>query len=99
MAPKMKISVPLKLEVTAMVRLETVASTNSLAPGCCSRLTSGRLTPGASSATGTGALRFCASALVDAGRQQPDRQHGEEDEDAAAAPKLGHQIAPVPLME
>ena len=38
MAPKMTISVPLKLEVTATLRAETSASTDSRAPGCCSRL-------------------------------------------------------------
>src|SRR5262245_40012637 len=59
----MTISVPLKDDVTATLRAETSACTDSLAPGCCSRLISSTLLSGLSLATGGGAGCFlrCAS--------------------------------------
>src|SRR5262245_7115972 len=59
----MTISVPLNEDVTATLRAETSACTDSLAPGCCSRLTSSTLLSGVSLATGGGAGGFlrCAS--------------------------------------
>src|SRR5215470_6436562 len=59
----MTISVPLKDDVTATLRAETSACTDSLAPGCCSRLISSTLLSGVSLATGGGAGGFlrCAS--------------------------------------
>src|SRR5262245_30834100 len=58
----MTISVPLKDEVTATLRAETSACTDSLAPGCCSRLTSSTLLSGLSLATsgGSGGFLRCA---------------------------------------
>src|SRR5262245_14205366 len=62
----MTISVPLNDEVTATLQADTSACTDSLAPGCCSRLTSSTLLSGVSFATGGGAGGFlrCASAWV-----------------------------------
>src|SRR5262245_33421593 len=59
----MTISVPLKDEVTATLRAETSACTDSLAPGCCSRLISSTLLSGLSLANGGGIVGFlrCAS--------------------------------------
>src|SRR5262249_50987910 len=59
----MTISVPLKDEVTATLRAETSACTDSLAPGCCSRFISSTLLSGLSLATGGGIGGFlrCAS--------------------------------------
>src|SRR6185295_2063554 len=54
----MTISVPLNDDVTATLRAETSACTDSLAPGCCSRLTSSTLLSGVSLATGGGAGGF-----------------------------------------
>src|SRR5262245_2263281 len=61
----MTISVPLKDEVTATLRAETSACTDSLAPGCCSRLISSTLLSGLSLATGGGAGGFLRCALPD----------------------------------
>src|SRR5262245_66631870 len=55
----MTISVPWKLEVTGTVRAETSACTDSLAPGCCSRLISSSGVWGASLATEGAGAGFC----------------------------------------
>ena len=100
MAPKMTISVPLKLEVTATLRADTSASTNSRAPGCCSRLMLGSLPRGRF----LGDRREALAPLLLLGRGLADAERDQAACQSSASPAsirflraaLVHQALPCP---